>query len=89
LRHLKLKKTLIARPITGVSHGLVRGCVVAVFLTYGSGGLFAWARDEEVGSSAQVDYYMVDDKPSAYALVWSYFSSLMASDSSGAALQYD
>lgn len=67
------QKAAVARPILGVSHALLRGCIVAVFLTYGSGGLFAWARSEEVRFSAEVDHYIGDDEPSAYALLWSYF----------------
>jgi hypothetical protein len=64
-----------------VSHALLRGCIVALCVTYGSGDLFAWARSEEVGSSEQVDHFIVDDEPSAYALLWSYFSSFVAPDS--------
>jgi hypothetical protein len=72
----------------GVPHALLRGCIVAVFLTSGSGGLFAWTSSDEVGSSPQIDHYVVDDEPSAYAQLWSYFSVLVVSDASGAA-QHD
>jgi len=80
------QKAPVTRPIKGVSHALLRGCIVAVCLTYGTGGLFAWARSEAVGSIAQLDHSSVEDEPSAYALLWSYFSALVVSDS-GAAMR--
>jgi hypothetical protein len=51
--------------------------------------LFAWARSLKVGSNAQIDHYSIDDEPSAYELLWSYFSSLAASDASRATVQHD
>lgn len=68
-------------------HALVRGYIVAVCLIYGSGRLFASTRGEGIGSSAQVANYVSDDEPSAYALLWSYFSSL--ANASLAGLQHD
>ena len=69
-------------PMLGVSHALLRGCIVVIWLIYASGVLFAGGRRAEVDSGVQVDQYIVDDEPSAYVLLWSYFSSLAASSSS-------